>query len=169
MQSEEFFHELYIETYKGLYQYIRRVSKSNHIVEDILQETYFEAYKQRALLEHHENKVGWLYKTASLKLRNYLRQRELQNVNLDSLNDIADTSNDYVEAEWMLALGNILTEKDKVLFYQYYMEGYTGSEISQRLGITEECLKVRIHRMRKKIQKKLKDDDVGSAKGKRRI
>lgn len=169
MQSEEFFHELYMETYKGLYQYIRRVSKGNHIVEDILQETYFEAYKQRELLEHHENKVGWLYKTASLKLRNYMRQRELQNINLDSLNDIEDASNDYVEAEWMLALGNILTEKDKALFYQYYMEGYTGSEISQRLGITEECLKVRIHRMKKKIQKKLKDDDVGSAKGKRRI
>lgn len=158
MHGEDFFQSLYMETYRGLYQYIRRVSRGNNVVEDILQETYFEAYKQQTTLMHHENPKGWLYKTGSLKLRNYMRRQDQQNVQLEMVTEIEDSKNYYTESEWMLELDKILPEDDRRLLWKYYMEGFTGSELSKQMGISEECIKVRIYRMKKKLQKKLQKD-----------
>ncbi len=152
MDRERFFEELYMETYKGLFRYIKGVSGREDMIEDILQETFFEAYKQLDKLSGHENPKGWLYKTASFKLKAMNRLRDNMNYTVDEFIDLVDRRDEFSECELMVALDSMLGTKEKMLFCQYYLEGFTGSEISDKLGITEANFKVKMHRAKKKIQ-----------------
>lgn len=157
MAQEDFFHNLYMETYYGLYHYVRSICKDENVVEDILQETYFEAYKHCESLIDHENPRGWLYKTASNKVRNHMKKRERSNIPLDSVSEIGISEKLFGEMEWKLALEGILSPEETDIFWKYYVLGFTGSEIAARLGISEGCLKVRMHRMKKKLRANLSD------------
>lgn len=155
MMQEEFFHKLYMDTYCGLLHYVRSICKNRDGVEDILQETYVEAYRQCEMLMHHENPRGWLYKTASNKVRNFMRKREQENLPLDCLYEMGATEKLFGELEWRLALERILSPEEADIFWKFYVQGYTGSEIAADLGISEGCLKVRMYRMKKKLRENL--------------
>lgn len=157
MVQEEFFRKLYMETYYGLYHYVRSICKDKDAIEDILQETYYEACTHNNLLINHENPRGWLYKTASNKVRNYMKKCERSNVPLDSIIEIGVSERLFGEMEWKLALEKILSPEETDIFWKYYVLGFTGSEIAASLGISEGCLKVRMYRMKKKLRENLTD------------
>ena len=48
--------------------------------------------------------------------------------------------------------------KYRVVIYMHYYEGYTFSEISNFLGISESAVSMRIHRARKLLKDKLRED-----------
>ena len=156
MRNDNFFQKMYMETYDGLLRYIAYVCRNRDIAEDILQETYFEAFLQYRILLRHDNVKGWLYKTAGYKMRNYMRKYEKGNVNLDSVQEFGSCEAMYGETEWKMTLHRLLGKEDAEIFWQYFALGCTGSEIATRLGITENCLKVRMHRHRKKVQEELR-------------
>jgi len=146
-----FIQQLYMETYEGLLRYITSICRNSDMAEDVLQETFFEALMQCDILLQHDNVKGWLYKTAVYKLRNYTRKFKKASVDLDGVQEFGGCDNLYGEAEWKMTLCRLLGKEEAKIFWQYYVLGCTGSELAMQLGITENCLKVRMHRYRKKV------------------
>ncbi len=68
-KQDEFFTEIYNETYNDLGKFVNRRTRNPGMTEDILQEVYLEAFRHLGDLKTHENPVGWIYKTAYNKIK----------------------------------------------------------------------------------------------------
>ena len=149
------FHEMYAETYEGLMQYVSRRCKLGDVAEDIIQETYYEALLQYDDLQGHVNLRGWLYRTASNKMNNYIRKYGRESTSLEGVEEKGKCDVRYWEVEWKAALAKILNEEDTEIFWAYIVLGYSGREMANRLGIKESCFRCRIHRIKKQIRQNL--------------
>ena len=62
----------------------------------------------------------------------------------------------YEAVEVEIMLQNLLPQKEWELLYKYYIEGYSGADIAGQLGISEENVRMKLSRMRKKLREKLR-------------
>lgn len=75
MQKEETtgdhqeFDEMYRRTQAEIYKFIRYRVADKELAKDVLQETYYVAYKKWDILCEHSNPMGWLINTAKNKIR----------------------------------------------------------------------------------------------------
>ena len=73
---------------------------------------------------------------------------------------------EVVEKRWLLgALEDalsVLCPLNRGLLRGYY-EGFSCRELAERYGIEEECVKVRLHRGRKKIKRELEDRAIAAS------
>ena len=60
--NEQYFNQLYTESYPLLKRYVFHKADQSE-AEDILQETYYQAYQNIQLLIEHPNPMGWLMLT----------------------------------------------------------------------------------------------------------
>ena len=70
------FEQLYTEYVHRLIRYARAQGQSGDVAEELVQDTFHEAYAQLAHLTEHENPGGWLMQTLKNKIRNYDRARQ---------------------------------------------------------------------------------------------
>lgn len=155
---EDSFRDLYENTYEALYKYVRRMGGNDNVIEDIVQETYCEAYRCREKLCEHPNPSGWLYKTANYIFRNSIRRMENRAVSLEMLEDadsMPSVRGGYEIVELQLLMQGALSKEDGKLIQKYYMEGYSGAEIAAQLGISEENVRMKLSRIRRKMREKL--------------
>lgn len=153
-------------TYGALYGYVRAKMGADTSIEDILQETYFEAYKKREKLKSHPKPVGWLFKTADFMIKNWKRRKDNQIESLEMLSNMPDklyVYGEYEKIEWKLTLQEILSEKEGELVRLYYQERYSSAEIAVLYGMTEGCVRVRLCRIRRKIK-----ENCGETTGRKR-
>lgn len=156
--SEKKFREFYYGTYDAFYKYVRRMAGRESVAEDIVQESYCEAYTCWDTLTEHPKPVGWLYKTAAYIACNMRRRKENQAVPLETVFEREGSlcaADVYEAVEVEIMLQNLLSEKEWELLYKYHIEGYSGADIAMQLGISEENVRMRISRIRKKLREKL--------------
>lgn len=147
MQKEETtgdhqeFDEMYRRTQAEIYKFIRYRVADKELAKDVLQETYYVAYKKWDILCEHSNPMGWLINTAKNKIRELnksLKKIECE-VDLDA--------DEYT-----------FTEDGKNRFYKYFLHGYSISELAQLEKISENNMSVRISRLRSKIAQNIPDE-----------
>lgn len=159
MQSrKKTFREFYYETYDALYRYVRRMAGLENMTEDIVQESYCAAYACWDKLAAHPNPVGWLYKTANYIANNIRRRKEHHVVSLEMVRGTERAlrvHDAYNMVEFELLLQNLLPQQESDLLYRYYVEGYSGADIAVQLGISEENVRARLSRIRRKLRDKL--------------
>lgn len=162
MKDSEFIRKLYVSTSAKLMKYIVHMCGDRHLAEDILQETYFEALLRKSVLIKHENVNGWLYKTASYKLRNAFRKREMHNVSINVLLSDNQEPRSYDvgfgSCECWLTMETVLDQHERHLIWHHYMLGYTWKEISENDGISEGALRTQMTRIKKKLRDALGKD-----------
>lgn len=150
---DRFFERLYKENYNSLSQYIYRLVLSRETAEDILQDTFIEAYRKKYELVYHESPVGWLYLAARnkvMKLR--AKERRYFCVQQEGL-EIPVAEEQYSVVEFQEMLGHILTEEEITILEKVFHYGYTGREMADMLGISENCFRTKLCRMREKLRK----------------
>lgn len=151
MDVDENYMDLLKRYYDEIYRYIRRICFDKELVEDIVQETFCEAFLKKAQLFEHPNQVGWLYRVAQLKMMELHRKND----KLISINDIVEEfseDSNYRMVDFEHDLSLIIPKEDIVIIKRYYMQGYTAKELAAELGITESAFKVKIHRMKLKVK-----------------
>lgn len=151
--------EMYRRTQAEIYKFIRYRVADKELAKDVLQETYYVAYKKWDILCEHSNPMGWLINTAKNKIRELnksLKKIECE-VGLDA-DEYTFTEDGYGKSELDLIITKGLTEEEKNRFYKYFLHGYSISELAQLEKISENNMSVRISRLRSKIAQNIPDE-----------
>ena len=152
-KKEEYFQKLYEETYDELLRYVSKLYWYDAaMVEDILQETYLILYRKITEVMRHENPTGWIkmtakYVTYHVLERNHAVEEILSQYQADTAVSPEKLLDEYED------LRKFLTEKELKLIRRYYEEAYSLDELAQEYRISKPALKMRIHRVVKKIRR----------------
>lgn len=154
--KEKIFGEMYEEAYRRLHSFLGRKQEDEDFVEDVIQETFLEAYNKIEFLADHPNRMGWLYLTAKHKaMKMRAKRKEICCLDDKVLNTIEDTKAgtvEYKEIELAETIKNSFSEKEYEMFRDYYARGYTHIEIADKYDVSESSVRMRMSRMKKKLR-----------------
>lgn len=148
--------------------------KHEDLAEVCAQNTFLQALINIKKLETHPNIGGWLYKTAENFVKRTLHDIKKEMIRYVSLDN--ENINIQLELACTLDLDNImdenfdideykhiilskLTEEENELYREYYVEKKGLIHIINKYSITESAAKSRIFRLKKKINKIVKQID----------
>lgn len=158
--SEDEFESLYQTTYINIFRYVSRNAFDKNLVEDIVQETYKQAYIKKDLLAQHENILGWLVLTAKcIMLSMHKKESKHFTKRVDNeenlLEKVKDSKDEFGFLELETTIEKELDEKNKEMLFQYYVEGLSSEEIMEEYQISSSCLKMRMKRIRDQLKKRI--------------
>jgi RNA polymerase sigma factor, sigma-70 family len=154
------------ERYPRIYRYVLSLVGDPPEAEDLTQETFLRAHRQRESLRDPAAAVPWLYSIATRVCLDRLRQRARRKSgesNLDpetaSPADPAPTAQLRVEQDEMSIcvqsyIGELSDSYQAVLLL-HDVHGLTCPQIAELLGDSPGSVKVRLHRARKRLQSAL--------------
>jgi RNA polymerase sigma-70 factor (ECF subfamily) len=163
--SDAFGYEIYQHT-AFLRTLALKLTHHSEDAEDLIQETFYKAIKNRDRYQEGTNLKGWLYTILKNTFINNYRKKRNQNTYTD------DTENQFIlgsmasdraseadsPAELSTILENIETVEQSYLdAFMMYFNGYKYEEIAQEMNIPLGTVKSRIFLARKKMMEKLKD------------
>jgi len=151
-ELNELMEELFLKYYNILLRYAVKLAPNMAIAEDVVMDAFYIALRKQDI-KTHENPGGWMMITVKNLLRN-VTKRMFMHETADIENYAEGLSlieEQYGETEVGMLLELYLGEHERMLFNKYYFQGYTAKEMAEMEGITESNLKVKMHRLRKKL------------------
>ncbi len=172
MHSYQWLEELHAAHYATLLRLaqnrLRRLTGNIDEAEDVVQDAFLLAAEKD--IRHLENPLAWLMKTTSnLCLQRMDRAKrdtgKAQRFIQQKLDNSADRSVYAVERQesetdillWLLLLEQSLSPDEWELMRKYCLEGIPLDKLATELGVPANRLKVKIHRIRKKLEKIRRD------------
>jgi RNA polymerase sigma-70 factor (ECF subfamily) len=159
------------QTSAKIYGLALRILNNEQDAEDVLQETYLKAYKALPEFEGRSSVTTWLYRIATNEALMILRKKKpMQNVveidddenEIESLPEIVDWRNlpekELMSAETRQMLQSAtdhLSLPLKLVFFLRDIQGLSGIETADILGINENAVKTRLVRARLKLRDEL--------------
>jgi len=152
--KQKFLH--WIDDYHAaLFKHAFWMTGNRALAEDLVQETFYQAWKSRTSIENKDNPFPWL-----LTVLRRAVYKEHQQVRLDSLalseqyieNDSNLSENDL---DTLVDLGNglmSLSARQRELLLLYSLHGFTYEQISDQLGIPIGTVMSRIARAREMLR-----------------
>lgn len=143
---------------------LRRLTGSISEAEDVVQDAFLLAAEKD--IQHLEKPLAWLVKaTSNLCMQRMDRVKrdagKAQRFVQQKMDNSADRSVYAVEREesetdallWLLLLEQSLSQEDWPIMRKYCLEGVPLDDIAAEMGVPPGRLKVKIHRIRKKLEK----------------
>jgi RNA polymerase sigma-70 factor (ECF subfamily) len=177
--------ELLMRRYnQRLYRTARSILHDETEAEDVLQETYLQAYAHLGEFEGRSRFSSWLTRIAINEALGRLRGRarlalvgsseEAVSVASEASGGRAGGQPSEVRGPEELVQGRELAghlerailslpESARTVLMLRVVEGLSSAETAESLGVTEESVRVRLHRARALLQKTLFDQALGSA------
>ena len=176
------FEHFYRRTVKPLFRYFNRLGvRARPVVEDLVQETYCEAWRSYGSLNHPEAALYWLF---TIGRRRWIVQLKRQRVDrcheaseadpLDLLQQLVDSSAVNPEScasqlhwvrEIMAASRAIPDETRRKIVEAFFFEGYSTSELSRLHGVEVSTITTWLSRFRSSLRKRKtqleQEGDVG--------
>ena len=152
-----------------LLRYLSRWTGNDHDAEDLTQETFIKAFRGLRQCAHARALGGWLFTIARRTALNYHRARRSRPSHCVELHpDLAEPPRSNPEADaadriWELARG-LEPEHYEVLWLSY-AEGLTVAEVARVMGCSAINVRVRLHRARRQLRRRLELDRGGSGSG----
>lgn len=150
MSAQEF-DQIY-ERYKNmLYRIAYTYLKNHEDVEDVLQEVFIKRLYHAPFFETEEYEKRWMIRiTANLSKD---RLRSFWNRNRTSFEDFPETSEE-LQWKWnekdQMVYSEVMSlpDRQRIVIYLHYFEGYTCREIAKILKCRESTVKMRLKRGR---------------------
>lgn len=153
-KQDEFFTEIYNETYNDLGKFVSRRTRNPGMSEDILQEVYLEAFRHLDDLKTHENPVGWIYKTAYNKIKKMNSIYDRHALYETSLEEGVDQEVwDHSELVELEEYRTALREDEYEILIKKYVEGYSHKDLAQVSGSSVAGSKMKLSRIINKLKK----------------
>ena len=153
---------LYLENHDQLLKVASREFWIGSLAEDVVQDTFCEANRCWDKVLGSGNPAGWLMEALKLKIMHkrwqkiHCTQEEVRESAMEL--EFWDENFDRVETD--LLLEQILEPKDRELFCLMYRCGYSTRDLAQLRGCTEGNMRVKLFRIRKKLQKYIEQEGV---------
>lgn len=131
--------------------------------DDILQETYLTAFQKFDTLADKSHFKAWIISIARNKCNDYYRRKAKSvDVSIDELTEQPLTASryGYVEQHDVYDTLESLSENDKQIIDLFYIQGYTQSEIAQRLNIPVGTVKSRLYTARNNFKRLYLPDTI---------
>lgn len=170
--ADNFFQSLCEQYYADLGNFLLALTKDRELAQDLLQETFIVAWNKRELLLTHPNPAGFLFQTARLCLkharqkqkkqqsrvlyldREQLAQQKQEQHGNDPWEELCLQQDAAIdETKWITAALQQLSDEEYLLYRQHYLEKKTFVQLAQEHQQSAVCLRMRALRIRKKVQK----------------
>ena len=135
-------------------------------IDEIILDVFYILWKNKEKLDIEKNIKPYiasiahnLTKKKMTKIRNYqgdieLEENEIQDFRLDDLSNLIDN---HIKLKEIEKIFSELDNQDYIIFTLFYYNSLKTKEIAEKLGISNMKVKTRLHRIRKKIRKKLEE------------
>lgn len=159
------FEELYQTYFSDVYRYILKLSGSEHIAEEITEETFYKALRKIHTFRGECDIRIWLCRIAKNSYTSYLRKNG-RHISIEdaALQDTADSETDLDEqiaahddAGQIRALLHTLPEPYKEVFMWRVFAELNFKEIGQLFGKNDNWACVTYHRARNMIREKMEE------------
>lgn len=150
--------------YPRIYRYILSMVQDTAEAEDLTQETFLRAYRNRASLRDEAAQTAWLYRIATHvcldRLRQYARRAPMETDTDLDLVEIAEPDTPslqkVIEQDEMSACVqgylNHLSDSYRSVILLHDMHELSAPEIAGLLGESLANVKIRLHRSRQKLR-----------------
>jgi RNA polymerase sigma-70 factor (ECF subfamily) len=135
-----------------LYTFCLYVTGDRQLSEDVVQETFLTLMKNRHTLDVKSSLKGWLFICARNLTYNLLKRRPEPPYH-------ASNEKSAASVETQLFIENVLSrltidERELILLREH--QQFSVRELSEMLDLSEEAVRVRLYRIRKKMQSLVK-------------
>jgi RNA polymerase sigma factor (sigma-70 family) len=156
--------ELYMRYSKAMYNTCLRILNNATEAEDVLQESFIEAFKNLQGFQFRTSFGGWLKQICINRSINQLKKRKIDWVEMDDKNgyDHADEA-PLDELEIQLKVETVkkavmkLPDGYRTVLNLYLFEGYDHEEISEILNVAESTTRTQYMRAKQKLIQLLKE------------
>ncbi len=139
----------------------RQITRNREDAEEITQDVFLKAFRKLGSFRQASRFSTWLYRIAYNETISRVRKREIQTVELEDQYTGSITEEEVQnelagldEAEQKALIDNALnrlTDEDRILVTMFYLQEQSIHEISMITGMTDTNVKVKLHRIRKRI------------------
>jgi RNA polymerase sigma factor (sigma-70 family) len=144
-----------------------KILDSREDAEEIAQDTFLKAYQSLKSFEKKSKFSTWLYRIAYNAAISKTRKKKMEVVAMDdhiisnySTDEIASQVNYLDENEQMKLIEKVMEElppDDHLLITLFYKAENSIEDISNITGLTQSNVKVRLHRIRKKMYDRIQE------------
>lgn len=160
----ECFSQLYELVQDDLYKYALYALGNAHDAEDVVAETFLEAFRGIAKLREADAFKGWIFKILSIRIKRrisrYVKERnQFQIEDFTSDPALRTDSMDaavIARADLLQALA-ALTPQERMILSLSILYGYTTKQISQMLRCPHGTVSSKLHRSLQKLKKQMEE------------
>jgi RNA polymerase sigma-70 factor (ECF subfamily) len=151
-KSQYKLYQLYVD---AMYNVAMRMLGSKEDTEDIIQESFLDAFKNLKSFRYESTFGSWLKRIVVNKCINFLKLKRIPITTIDNHEfhlaeeETPDINN--LDIEKIKKSINLLPKGFKQIINLYLIEGYDHNEIGEILGITTSTSKSQYHRAKKKL------------------
>ena len=158
-------YEQWVREYSGdLYRFAFRICGDADTADDLVQETFYHAWKSMGKLRCKEKARAWIFQILRYRYAHWMRERSHRPVIVGSreqFEDYAQSSTTPLETlaereSLQMALGS-LEDRFKLPLLMVFLEGLTCQEAADNLDIPLGTVLSRIHRARRHLRRALEE------------
>ncbi|MDE0300307.1 MAG: sigma-70 family RNA polymerase sigma factor [Candidatus Poribacteria bacterium] len=161
--DEEAFADLMRAYYAFAYRIVIEIVSNPHDAEEVVQDTFLNAYCGLGQIEERTRFRNWLAKIAKNRALNWQREQRADTVPIDDLIDsavqAADSPGEQLvrdeELEMVWRAMNSLSQKDREIARSYYLEGASYDELIRAHGLSYKAISFRLSRAKRTLAKRL--------------
>lgn len=164
MSNQLTFDSLYKENYSKVFRLCKGYfAGDTNTAQDVTQEVFIKVWEHLSTFKGESNISTWIYRIAVNTCLMTIRKNKKRNIFLNS--DIPDLAQDEEQSTQEEQLKELykhletLHKEDKILMLML-LEGVPYKNISEVVGISEDSLRVRIHRVKKKVTKSISNGRI---------
>ena len=158
------YRQLYERYAKAMYNTCLRILNNVAEAEDVLQESFIEAFKNLERFEYRTSFGGWLKQICINRAINQLKKRKINWVDMEQIAGY-DSADELPVDEIEIALQVELVKKAimnlpdgyRTVLNLYLLEGYDHEEIAEILQVAESTTRTQYMRAKQKLLQLLKD------------
>jgi len=154
--EEEAFKQLYTMTHKKVFHYLVRLLGNQHIVEDILSQTYVEVWKTAEKFRGESRVITWIIGIARNLAMNELRRNKAPEIELNE--EIASQPSQFTDCagsqrtEILRDALNKLSSNHREVLDLVFLQGMHYDEIAQVMHVPVNTVKTRVFYAKERIK-----------------
>ena len=150
--------------YPFVYAIVIRIVNDPHDAEEIVQDTFLNAYRGLGQYQEMEKFQNWLGEIARNRARSWLRKQRIDTVPIDEVNEHTLGTEDLPDEqlirreqrELIRRAMETLSEKDREIAHAYYLEGASYDELISTHGLSYNAIAFRLSRAKRQLTKRLR-------------
>ena len=161
--DEAAFAALMREHYSFVYAIVKRMVRNSHDAEEVVQDSFLNAYRGLAQLEDATKFKSWLGEIAQNCGRNWLRKQRGKTLPIDEVSEdmlqTADSSDERLiqqeQRELIHRTMKTLPQKDREIAQAFYLDGASYDELTSKHGLSYNAIAFRLSRAKRQLTKRL--------------